>query len=119
MFTFHYILPLIVYFFYRNKNLLFGLILGNIVDLDHVYMRVVGDAPWFSSACSGFGHQCSWNFYPLHNHFVLIVTLFLSLFSAYGIYRKDRLIEIFGWTALGISLNLFLDLVHLATGFGF
>ena len=67
MFLFHYILPLIIFYFYRDKIMLYGLLLGNLVDLDHVYYRIIGKVGWFESACPQLGMQCSFGFYPLHN----------------------------------------------------
>ena len=70
-----YILPFIIYYFYRNKKMLWGLLLGNLIDLDHVYYRIIGKVEWFGSACQELGMQCSLGFYPLHTYPALIVFL--------------------------------------------
>ncbi|MFA5857274.1 MAG: hypothetical protein WC867_07965 [Candidatus Pacearchaeota archaeon] len=94
--------------------MLFGLLLGNIIDLDHIYYRIIGKAPWFGSACEEFGMQCSFNFYPLHNSTMAVVFL---IFTAL-LLIEDKRIKFFGWFALGALLNLIIDYIHLKTGFG-
>jgi len=136
MYLLHYILPFVVYFLFlkreekrgeikkrkkksffdipRGKLILYGLLLGNLIDLDHLWYRLVGKVWWFDSACINFGQQCSFGFYPLHSQVTLVV------FSAFfiGSFHKGRKIELVGWLALGAVINLILDYVHLITGFG-
>lgn len=114
MFLLHYILPFVIFYFFRNKLILFGLLLGNLIDLDHVYYRIIRKVPWFKSACKKFGMQCSFNFYPLHNLTSAIVFLTLSL----SIFIEEPIIKFFGWMAFGAFLNLTLDYIHLKIGFG-
>jgi hypothetical protein len=114
MFLVHYLVPLILFYYFRNKIMLWGLLIGNIIDLDHIYYRIIGKAPWFGSACERFGMQCSFNFYPLHNLTMAIVFLmFISL-----LIFKDKRIRFLGWVSLGALLNLIIDYIHLITGFG-
>lgn len=114
MFILHYILPFIIFYFYRNKIMLWGLLLGNLIDLDHIYYRIIGKVGWFESACPTSGMQCSFNFYPLHNlTFAIIFVIFSSL-----IFIKNKKIKFVGWLSLGALLNLALDYIHLITGIG-
>ncbi len=94
--------------------MLYGLILGNLVDLDHLYYRVIGKIGWFESACPQAGMQCSFGFYPLHNWF--FVGFFLILFSL--IFAKNKKLEFIGWISFGAVLNFLLDYLHLLIGFG-
>ena len=96
--------------------MLWGLMLGNFVDLDHVYYRIIGKAPWFGSACvEGLGSQCSFGIYPLHTWtLVWIGLIFGSL-----IFCCDKRLRFFGWLGVGVFLALFLDWVHLVSGFAF
>ena len=94
--------------------MLFGLLLGNLIDLDHIYFRTIGKVGWFESACPHFGMQCSFGFYPLHN--LVFATIFL-IFSSL-IFFKNKKIKLIGWISLGALLNLFLDYIHLIIGFG-
>lgn len=114
MFLLHYILPFISFYFFRDKIMLIGLLLGNLIDLDHVYYRLIGKVGWFESACPQLGMQCSWNYYPLHNLPFLI--FFLVIGSL--VFHKDKKIKFIGWLSLGAVLNLVLDLVHMWTGVG-
>ena len=94
--------------------MLLGLLLGNLIDLDHIYYRLIGKVGWFSSACPQFGMQCSFGFYALHNlTFAIIFLVGSSL-----IFFKDKRIKFTGWLFLGAFLNFFLDYIHLITGFG-
>jgi len=95
--------------------MVWGLLLGNLVDLDHVYYRLIGKVEWFGSACSKLGEQCSWGVYPLHNIYVLITGLVLGLL----IFVKDIRLKFIGWLGLGVVLALVLDLIHGWIGFGF
>jgi hypothetical protein len=114
MFLFHYILPLIIFYFYREKIIFFGLLLGNLVDLDHVYYRIIGKVEWFGSACAQLGDQCSWGTYPLHNWtFVIIFSIFSGL-----IFTKNKKLRFIGWLSIGALLNFALDYIHALTGFG-
>jgi hypothetical protein len=115
MFLLHYIVPAIVFYFYRNEIMLFGLEVANLIDLDHIYYRIIGKVGWFNSACSHLGEQCSWDFYCFHNFYVLTIALILIplLFLRGNKYRFARLI---GWIGLGILIHLFLDYMQLLTG---
>lgn len=114
MFLLHFILPLVIYYFYRNKALLGGLLLGNLIDLDHVYARIIGKVGWWESACSSLGKQCSFNFYPLHNVYVLLFGVLLCSL----IFFKNKKLKFFGFLGVGIVLNLALDYIHLWVGWG-
>jgi len=114
MFLLHYVIPFLYFILSKNRSMLFGLLLGNLIDLDHVYYRIIGKVGWLESACPKFGMQCSWGFYPLHNLSFAII----FLFSSSLIFLKNRKIKFIGWLSLGAFLNLFLDYIHLATGIG-
>ncbi len=115
MFVLHYILALASYYFFRNLRRVSGLLLGNIVDLDHVYYRLIGKVGWLESACPRFGQECSIGFYPLHN--LAFALIFLGL-SALIFAKKDK-IKFFGWISFGAFLNLVLDFIAQTTGFNF
>jgi len=94
--------------------MLWGLLLGNLIDLDHIYLRMIGEVPWFGSACLEFGKNCSFGVYPLHSPlFVLIFFIFGAL-----VFSPDKRLKFVGWLSLGASLNLVLDWIHLLIGFG-
>ena len=94
--------------------MLYGLLLGNLVDLDHVYYRIIGKVGWFESACPQLGMQCSFGFYPLHN---LVFAIIFLVFSGL-IFTKNKKLKLIGWISLGAVLNFLLDYIHLITGFG-
>ncbi len=114
MFLFHYILPFIIFYFYRNKSALYGLLLGNLIDLDHIYYRLIGKVNWLESACQNLGEQCSIGFYPLHNTTLAIILLLISAL----IFTKNKKIKFIGWLSLGAFLNFALDYIHMTTGVG-
>jgi hypothetical protein len=114
MFLLHVILPLLIFYFYRNKIMVWGLLLGNLVDLDHIYYRLIGKVEWFESACPELGMQCSWNIYPLHNVYVLVGCI---VFGGL-VFTKEKRLKFIGWLSLGIALNIVLDLIHRWSGFG-
>lgn len=146
MYIAHYILPFIAVFIYlifikkqklskkamfsfdflkKQKNkiiltasgiILFGLLLGNIVDLDHVYYRLIGKVPFFGTICGEAWGKChSFNMYPLHNFLFMFIFLILGAL----IFSKNNKIKFFGWMFFGAFLNLFLDFIQMKTGFGF
>jgi len=46
----------------------YGLLAGNIIDIDHIFPRIMGKVPWFESACeNGLFTQCSFDHYMFHN----------------------------------------------------
>ena len=113
MFLAHYIIPLIIFYFYRNKIMLWGLLFGNLVDLDHIYYRIIGKIGWFESACGKIGKGCSYGFYPLHSFTFIVIFLILSFL----IFHKNKKAKFIGWLFLGAALNVMLDFVHIKTGF--
>ena len=130
MYALHYIIPLIIFLFYRNKTMLYGLIGANLIDLDHIYYRMIGKIGWFESACPSFGMQCSIGYYPLHQWSIFIGALVLSVFlifflrsqifttpkkrkNGYNLYLK-----LLFWISAGIILHFILDYLHLLIGFG-
>jgi hypothetical protein len=95
--------------------MLWGLLLGNWIDLDHIYLRLIGRVPWFSSACESFGQNCSIGVYPLHNW-----TLAFSSLAVGGlIFHEDKRLKLVGWLGIGTFLAVFLDYIHMVTGFAF
>ncbi|MEM0465699.1 MAG: hypothetical protein QXW97_03300 [Candidatus Pacearchaeota archaeon] len=145
MFIAHYILPFIAVFTYlvlykrkklnkkgffkidyikKNKDkiiltetgiILIGLTLGNLVDLDHIYYRIIGNVSWLSSACNHIGEQCSFGVYPLHSYFFMFCFLIFSSL----IFLKNNKIKFLGFIFLGAFSNLLLDFIMMKTGFGF
>ncbi len=94
--------------------MLFGLLFGNLIELDYIYYRIIGKIDWFESACPNFGMQCSFEFYPLHNIYGGIFVLFLSLL----IFVENWKLRFVGWFCFNVFLNLVLDILHLLIGFG-
>ncbi len=114
MFLLHFILPLAIFYLYRNKIMLYGLLLGNLIDLDHVYYRITGKIDWLSSACPSFGQNCSIGFYPLHNFPVIVAFLAISGTTL----SKNKYLNLIGWISLGAFLNIALDYLHMLIGVG-
>lgn len=114
MFILHYLIPVIIFYFLRSEVMIAGLLMGNLVDLDHLYYRLIGKVEWFSSACGTIGSQCSWGVYPLHNIYVFVISLLLGIFL---IFSKNKYSRLFGWISIGIFLNLSLDYLALIIGF--
>ena len=80
----HFIVPiLIAFWFYRGdfKKVSIILLLGIIIDIDHLWATPLFDA-----------NRCSINFHPLHTYFAILI--YLLLFS----WKKTRI--------LGLSLLL-------------
>ena len=94
--------------------MVWGLLLGNLIDLDHVYYRLIGKVGWFESACEHFGQGCSLGFYPLHNLYLAPVFLLLGGL----IFVKNKKVKFIGWLGLGAFIHLILDYIHLLIGFG-
>ena len=115
MFLLHYLLPLAIFYFYRNKIMLWGLLLGNAIDLDHVYLRLLGEVPWFGSACARVGTNCSIGFYPLHNWSFALSALTTGIL----VFHKNKRLKLIGWLGIGVFLNVLLDFIHMISGFGF
>jgi putative Mn2+ efflux pump MntP len=119
--------------------MLYGLILANLIDLDHIFYRIIGKVGWFESACPHIGMQCSFGFYPLHTIYVFITAIVLVLAS--GIFLLSRKLSkhkknkehqeskqkknvtrliflwIF-WISLGVIIHFSLDYLSLIIGFG-
>ena len=113
MFLLHYIIPIILFHFFRNKIMLFGLLLGNLIDIDHIYYRIIGKVPWFGSACPNFWDGCnSLLIYPLHSAYFLIVFIILSSL----IFVNNKKVKFIGWLVLGASLNILFDYIRYLTG---
>ncbi len=94
--------------------MLLGLLLGNWVDLDHIYMRLVGKVGWFESACPQLGMNCSFQFYPFHSLEIAIVGLLIGIL----VFCDKKWIRFLGWLGIGTFLALFLDWIHFTTGIG-
>jgi hypothetical protein len=114
MFILHYLIPLIIYYVNKNKLILWALISANIIDLGHIYFRLIGKVAWFGSACQHAGMQCSFNFYPFHN----LITLIIAACLIPLIFTKKKWARFIGYFGIGIVLHLALDYLHLLIGFG-
>jgi hypothetical protein len=120
MFLLHYIIPLLIFQFYKNYNMLYGLLLGNLIDLDHIYYRIIGKVGWFESICPGKSGECSYNLYPLHtlvNFNAIALLIFLLAFSLF-IFNKNKIANLLGWFFFGVFLHIILDITAYLTGFG-
>lgn len=130
MFTLHYIIPLIIFYFYRDKIILWGLFLGNLIDLDHIYYRLIGKVGWFESACPHLGMQCSFGNYPLHTLIVLVISILIAaisflilrmhVFSKSKKQKKEgnKYYKLIFWIFVGVIIHFGLDYLHLLMGFG-
>jgi len=90
----HFGLPLVValLFFKSNwKKAYFMMILGMLIDLDHLLATPLFDP-----------ERCSINFHPLHTYYAMIVYLILTLF------KKTRLI------GLGLCIHIIADITDCA-----
>jgi len=120
MFLLHYVLPFIIYWTRKTKDkiMLWGLLLGNLIDLDHIYYRIIGKVGWFESACpEGFGSQCSFGLYPLHNPASAAILMVIAI-SSFVYFKEKKEAKWIFWISVGALLNLLLDFIHLVTGFG-
>ena len=124
MYLAHYVLPIAIYFLIKkDKIMLFGLLLGNIVDLDHVLLRLSGSVPWLSSICGDkFFWKCSGFFgYPFHSAYVIVSLIFLSVILFF-LMKKQKELKInkwMFWICIGALLHLALDFTQLTSGVGF
>ena len=50
-------IPVVIFYYYRDKIMLFGLLVANLIDLDHIYCRIIGKVGWFESACGQIGKE--------------------------------------------------------------
>ncbi len=114
----HYILPFLIYYFIKKeKVMLYGLLAGNLIDLDHIYLKIIGKVGWFESACSnGLGSQCSFGIYPLHNLTSAVILIIASIILFKQKNKNFKLNFVF-WLLIGAILNLVLDYIHLVTRF--
>ena len=90
----HFGLPLFValLFFKSNwKKAYFVMILGMLIDLDHLLATPLFDP-----------ERCSINFHPLHTFYAIIIYLILTLF------KKTRLI------GLGLCIHIIADITDCA-----
>lgn len=120
MFLAHYILPFIIYHArkVKDKVMLYGLLIGNFTDLDHILLRIKGDIPWFESACpGGLGTQCSFGTYPMHSLGFFMLMVIFAIFTYKGMRQKKKNHRWLFWISTGVALNLVLDYIHLTTGF--
>jgi hypothetical protein len=123
MYLAHIIIPLIIFYFYRNKIMLFGLLLGNLVDLDHLLLRIEGFVPWFQSICRTKDFwKCNGFFgYPLHTPYMIVGLIILSAIL-FALMKKDKDFKVtkwMFWVCIGALLHLSLDFIQLVTGFAF
>lgn len=112
MFLWHYLLAILIFTIFRDKFMLLAILLGNLIDLDHIYYRLIGKVSWFGSACNKLGEDCSIGFYPLHSPTFIIIFLLLSLL----ILAKNKKIKFLGWISLGAFSNLLLDYIQQLSG---
>jgi len=123
MYLAHYLIPLLLFFIFKDKIMLYGLLLANLIDLDHIFLRIFGSVPLFGSIC-GFKEfwKCNGFFgYPFHSPYVWIFFIITSFFLA--ILREknkdSKEIKLLFFISLGIVLHLFLDFIQLSTGVAF
>lgn len=87
----HFGLPLVIAFlFFKNnwKQAYLIMILGMLIDLDHLLANPIFDA-----------NRCSINFHPLHSYYAMIIYVLLTLF------KKTRLIGI------GLIIHIIADTI--------
>jgi len=93
--------------------MLWGLLLGNWMDLDHIYLRLIEKAPWFGSACESFGQNCSIGVYPLHTWALAYSGLVIGAL----VFSCDKKLKFLGWVGVGMFIHACLDYIHMITGF--
>ena len=99
----------------KARLMFWGLVLGNLIDLDHLYYRIIGKVSWTDSHCQTFFMKCSSiGFYPFHK--VYFIFIFMALSSL--VFFKKKEIKFLGWLAFGAFLNLILDMIQYIIGFG-
>jgi hypothetical protein len=103
--------------------MLFGLLFGNLIDLDHIFFRVTGMVPWMESICSvkNFWDCNSFFGYPLHSVYVFISLIAVSIILFFLMQEEKELkvTKWMFWICIGALVNLFLDFIQLTTGTGF
>lgn len=90
-YSIHFGFPLVIAFiFYKNnwKQAYFIMLLGLLIDLDHLLANPIFDA-----------HRCSVNFHPLHSYYAI------GLYIILCIPKKTRLIGI------GLIIHIFADVI--------
>ena len=104
----------------EDKIMLWGLLIGNIIDLDHIYMRIIGKVGWFESACeNGIGTQCSFIVYHLHSYFMIgfLATIVILSVKHLNKLQKNNMntenTKIILWISVGGLVHLMLDYIHL------
>ena len=113
----HYLIPLGIYYFNRNKKILYGLLLGNLIDLDHIIPRLQGKINWTESACGHLLDSCSFGNYPLHNFTALFILIVIAI-SIYIYYKYKKIeLNLLFWLLIGAILNLVVDLIYIMNNF--
>ncbi len=90
----HFGLPLLValLFFKSNWKMAYLImVLGMLIDLDHLLATPIFDA-----------NRCSINFHPLHSYYAMVVYVVLAVF------KKTR------WIGLGLCIHIIADVVDCA-----
>jgi len=122
MYLAHFILPFAIYYLIKkDKIMLFGLLLGNIVDLDHISFRINHGIEIFTSSCDNFLEQCSFGTYRMHslNSVISLSIASVILFVMIKKHKEMKSVYWIFWACIGALLNLLLDYIHLLTGVGF
>lgn len=116
MFLMHYAIPLIIYLFNTDKTMLIGLLLGNIIDLDHIYARIIGKIGWKESVIKKYGKSAIFGFYPLHNYKVMVILIIVAsaTFPTFFVFKSFQIVW---WVIIGAISNQVLDIVAKHTGF--
>ncbi len=96
---------------------------GNVVDLDHILLRLKGYVPWMGNICGEkfFWHCNGFLGYPSHTVSVMITLIILSgiLFFLMKKQKELNINKWMFWICNGALLNLILDFIQLSTGVGF
>ncbi len=100
-----------------------GLLLGNIIDFDHILLGLNKTVPWLGNI---YNTDIFWNCngffgYPPHTVYVMISLIVLSVIL-FVLMKKEKELKINGWMfwiCNGALLNLILDFIQLSTGVGF
>ena len=103
--------------------MLIGLLLGNLIDIDHILLRITGIVPWFYNIC---GEDYFWKCngflgYPFHSVYMIVALIFVSIILFF-LMEEEKELKInrwMFWICIGAILHLFLDLFQLTTGVGF
>jgi len=126
MYLAHYLIPVILFIFFKDRIMFLGLLIGNLIDLDHLFLRFIGKVSFSKSICdiSEFWKCNGLFYYPLQNvyawsFFIISSLLFFYLMINEKYAKNKKTYKLFFFSSIGVVLHLTLDFIQLVTGFAF